>query len=98
MTIQLTGGGLATSGRDRRRWQRGGRAQHHLIDPSTGEPSLSDLLRVTVIAADAVDAEVAAKALFLAGSERAAAEADAAETPAVLVTADGRTLLVGGLA
>lgn len=97
MTIQLTGGGLATSGRDRRRWQRGGRELHHLIDPSTGAPSLTDLLRVTVVAADAVDAEVAAKSLFLAGSERAAAEADAAETPAVLVTEDGRTLLVGGL-
>jgi thiamine biosynthesis lipoprotein len=98
MTIELTCGGLATSGRDRRRWQRGGLERHHLIDPSTGEPSLTDLLRVTVVSADAVDAEVAAKSLFLAGSERAAAEADAAATPAVLVTEDGRTLLVGGLA
>jgi len=55
-------------------------------------------MRVTVVAADAVDAEVAAKSLFLAGSERAAAEADAEGTPAVLVTENGRTLFVGGLA
>jgi FAD:protein FMN transferase len=98
LTLQLDGGGLATSGRDRRRWQRGGRELHHLIDPSTGEPAVSDLLRVTVVGADAVDAEVAAKSLFLLGSERAAAEADAQDLPAVLVTEDGRVLLAGGLA
>jgi thiamine biosynthesis lipoprotein len=98
ITLQLDSGGLATSGRDRRRWQRGGRELHHLIDPATGEPSETDLLRVTVVAGDAVDAEVAAKSLFLAGSKRAAAEANAAGMPAVLVTEDGRTLLAGGLA
>ena len=98
MTLELTGGGLATSGRDRRRWRRAGRELHHLIDPTTGGPAETDLLRVTVLAADAVDAEVAAKALFLVGSERAAAEADAAGTPAVLVVEDGRTVLAGGLA
>ena len=98
ITLQLDSGGLATSGRDRRRWQRGGRELHHLIDPATGEPSETDLLRVTVVAADAVDAEVAAKSLFLAGSKRAAAEANAEGMPAVLVTEDVRTLLAGGLA
>lgn len=89
---------LATSGRDRRRWRRAGRELHHLIDPSTGAPADSDLLRVTVVAPDAVEAEVAAKSLFLAGADAALAEADRDGTPAVLVTADGRTLLAGGLA
>jgi FAD:protein FMN transferase len=99
LTLELAGGwALATSGRDRRRWTRGGRELHHLIDPRTGEPADSDLVRVTVVAADAVDAEVAAKSLFLAGADAAAAEADAAGIPAVLVTADHRTLLAGGLA
>jgi thiamine biosynthesis lipoprotein len=98
LTLELRGGSaLATSGRDRRRWRRGGRELHHLIDPATGEPSASDLLRVTVVAADAVVAEVEAKALFLTGSERAAAEAHARRLPAVLVTEDGHTLLAGGL-
>jgi thiamine biosynthesis lipoprotein len=97
MTLELREGGLATSGRDRRRWRRDGRELHHLIDPSTGEPADTDVMRVTVIASDAVDAEVAAKSLFLAGSERAIAEADAAGMPAVVVTEDGRTLLAGGL-
>ncbi len=99
LTLQLSGSSaLATSGRDRRRWRRDGRELHHLIDPATGRPSETDLVRITVVAADAIEAEVAAKALFLVGSERAGAEADEAGIPAVLVTADGRTLLAGGLA
>jgi hypothetical protein len=39
-----------------------------------------------------------AKALFLAGAEAAEREADVLGLPCVLVTADGRTRLAGGLA
>jgi thiamine biosynthesis lipoprotein len=98
LTLELPGGGVATSGRDRRRWLRGGEEQHHLIDPSTGRPSGSDLLRVTAVAETAVEAEVLAKTLFLAGVLDAKREADAGWIPAVLVTRDGRRLLAGGLA
>jgi thiamine biosynthesis lipoprotein len=99
LTLELSGScGLATSGRDLRRWHRRGRELHHLIDPTTGLPSDSDLLRVTVVAHDAVEAEVTAKALFLAGTEGAHREAEELGTPAVLVTDSGRTVLAGGLA
>lgn len=99
LTLELSGSSaLATSGRDLRRWRRGGRELHHLIDPATGLPSESDLLRVTAIAHDAIDAEVAAKTLFLAGADAAREEADCLGIPALLVTQDGRTILAGGLA
>ena len=97
MTLELGNGAVATSGRDRRRWTRDGRELHHLIDPATGRPAESDLLRVTAVSATATEAEVHAKALFLAGARQARREADAAALPAVLVTLDGRTLLAGGL-
>ena len=97
ITLELAGAALATSGVDRRRWRRAGRELHHLIDPQTGRPSDSDVLRITVVADDAVEAEVAAKSLFLAGAAQAVAEADAAGMPAVVVTGDGRTLFAGGL-
>ena len=97
LTLELAGAALATSGRDRRRWRRGGRELHHLIDPRTGAPAETDLLRVTVVAPDAVEAEVLAKALFLAGADAARAEADEAGIAAVLVT-ETRTMLAGGLA
>src|SRR5699024_3380998 len=94
ITLELRQGGLATSGRDRRTWRRDGRELHHLIDPRTGEPAETDLLRVTVVAADAIEAEIAAKELFLAGSR----EASATDLAAVLVTDDGRTVMTGALA
>jgi len=98
LTLELSNCGLATSGRDRRHWRRGDRELHHLIDPRTGEPADSDVLRVTVVASDAVEAEIAAKALFLSGAEGARRQADAAGMPAVIVTANGRTMLAGGIA
>ena len=98
LTLELTGGGLATSGRDRRRWTRGGEEQHHLIDPTTGRPAETDVLRVTVAAVSAAEAEVWAKSLFLAGSSAALERANEHGLPSVLVTRDGRTLVAGGIA
>ncbi|HEY8645209.1 MAG TPA: FAD:protein FMN transferase [Gaiellaceae bacterium] len=93
LTLGLDRGGLATSGCDRRRWRRSGAEIHHLIDPATGLPAVTDLIRVTAVGADAVDAEVLAKTLFLGGSGAAIAS----DVPAVLVTGDGRTIRTGGL-
>jgi FAD:protein FMN transferase len=98
LTLALGDGAVATSGRDRRHWRRGGEEQHHLIDPTTGRPAETDLLRVSVVAGTAVEAEVLAKALFLAGEHQAVAEAEALGVACVLVTGDGRTILSGGLA
>jgi len=93
LTLGLDRGGVATSGVDRRRWRRGGLDRHHIVDPRTGLPAETDLVRVTAVARDAVEAEVLAKELLLSGS----VEARAADVPAVLLTADGRMLRTGGL-
>lgn len=88
LTLELTGGALATSGRDRRRWTRGGVESHHLIDPRTGLPAGTEILRATVVAATAAEAEALATAAFLGAD---------LDVPRVLVLADGRTILAGGL-
>ncbi len=93
LTLAVDRGGIATSGRDRRRWTRGEEERHHLIDPHTGTCARTDLLRVTVFAADAVEAEVLATSLFLMGSRKAART----DVTAVLVTAAGETILTGDL-
>lgn len=99
ITLALAEGGLATTGRDRRRWRQGEREAHHVIDPATGVPAETELLTATAVASTAASAEVIATSLFLAGGAgRAAAEADASDTPAVLVTQDGSTVVAGGLA
>lgn len=88
LTLELTHGGIATSGRDRRRWRQGGEERHHLIDPATGRPAAASPLRVTVVAGSAAAAEVAAKAAFLGAD---------IDLPHVVVTDDGHTILAGGL-
>jgi FAD:protein FMN transferase len=67
--VRLVSGGLATSGRTKRRWTRAGVEQHHLIDPRTGRPSTTPWEEVTVCGATCLAADVAAKAAFLLGDE-----------------------------
>ena len=61
-TLELGSGGVATSGRDARRFGPGG-LSHHLIDPATGLPAVEGPLSVTVVAASATEAEAHATAL-----------------------------------
>jgi thiamine biosynthesis lipoprotein len=61
--------GVATSSRLRRRWSDGHGLQHHLIDPSTGRPSDSDAVQVTVVAPTTLLADYHAKVALLLGSK-----------------------------
>lgn len=90
--VCLRSGGIATSGRDHRRWRRGGVEQHHLIDPRTGRPAETDVVSATVLAPSALDAEVAAKVALLSGSEEGLARLERAQLAGLLVLDDGRTL------
>lgn len=66
-------GAIATSSVRLATWRDpAGRAVHHLIDPSTGEPGGVGLRAVTVGAPDSAWAEIWSKALFLEGSRRIA--------------------------
>jgi thiamine biosynthesis lipoprotein len=93
------GGGLATSGRDYRRWQRNGQWYHHILDPRTGRPAQTDVLAATVVAPSAARAEVAAKAALILGSQQGLAWLQARpELAACLVLEDGRLLRTESLA
>jgi thiamine biosynthesis lipoprotein len=70
--LQVRPGAVATSSTVKRSWLQGGRRQHHLIDPRSGEPAVTDWLSVTVYAPQAAMAEVFAKALLIAGADQAA--------------------------
>ncbi len=95
--LDLRGGGLATSGVDRRRWRRGGRPMHHAIAPATGLPAATDLLRATVAAATCAEADALATALLVAGARDARRLADEWGVSAALVGGDGALILAGGL-
>jgi thiamine biosynthesis lipoprotein len=91
--LQIAHGGVATSGRDYRRWRLDGRWQHHILDPRTGRPALTDVISATVIAPSASEAEVAAKAALILGSREGLAWLEARPAYAgLLVLEDGRVL------
>lgn len=96
--LAIAAGGVATSGRDYRRWRQGDAERHHLIDPRTGLPATSDLLTVTIVAPDARTAEYAAKAVLILGSS-AGLEWLAArpQLAALLVGADGAVIRTANL-
>ena len=92
-TLKIERGGVATSGKDYRRWLRDGKWQHHLIDPRTGLPAQTDVLSATVIAPNAVEAEIAAKVIAICGSAEGLTWLE--EQPdyaAVIVREDGRAV------
>ncbi|MCB0874083.1 MAG: FAD:protein FMN transferase [Actinobacteria bacterium] len=96
--VHLNRGAIATSGVDRRRWRTTTGEAHHVVDPTTGHPSATDLLRVTVAAGTGAEADALATALLAAGAERGRDLADRLGIAAIFVTRAGTTTPMGVLA
>ena len=93
-TLQLYGGGVATSGLNVRLWRRpDGSYAHHLLDPSTGEPAWTGLVGATAIGSTALEAETLSKLALLSGPQ--GARAALAEHGGIAVHDDGDVELIG---
>lgn len=90
--VMISSGGVATSGRDYRRWQVNGHWQHHLIDPRTQKPADTDVLAATVIAASVMDAEKHSKQCLILGSSETQRLDSPKDIAFLLVLEDGRTI------
>jgi thiamine biosynthesis lipoprotein len=93
----LASGAVATSSRSRRTWKVGGRAAHHLIDPSTGSPAAGDVVSATVVAGECWHAEVLAKSALIAGTDGLKLVASAG-ADGLAVLSDDRVLTTEGFA
>jgi thiamine biosynthesis lipoprotein len=67
--LQIKSGGVATSGRDYHKWLVHGSWVHHILDPRTGQPAKTDILTATIQAPSVLEAETAAKTVFILGSQ-----------------------------
>jgi thiamine biosynthesis lipoprotein len=94
-TVAIRTGGLATSSTSVRRWQRGGRPVHHVIDPATGAPAEERWRAVSVAAGSCTDANIASTAAIILG-DGAPAWLDRRRLPARLVAPDGAVTTVAG--
>jgi thiamine biosynthesis lipoprotein len=86
--LKVHRGGVATSGRDHKRWRQGDTWRHHLIDPRTGRPADTNVLTATVIAPSAKLAEMAAKTVAILGTREGLPWIEARRSMAVLVIRD----------
>ena len=96
--LEVSGGGVATASTLSRRWAQRSAARHHLIDPATGAPSLTDLAAVTAVAPCGWQAEAHATALILGSTTRFHSHATAHDLDAIATTLDGRTMATDRLA
>jgi len=86
-SLEISDGGVATSGITRRSWRGAGDAPaHHLLDPATGEPAFTGVVQATALAPSAFLADVHAKWALLSGPELAPSRLPYG---GILVLADG---------
>ncbi len=86
--VVLRHGGLATSTTTIRRWLRGERSVHHIVDPRTGTPADGPWRTASVYAPSALAANVASTAAIVLG-ERAVEWLTTRQLAARLVDVDG---------
>jgi FAD:protein FMN transferase len=94
-SVLVRAGGLATSSTTQRRWRRGGRVMHHILDPRTGAPVAPVWRTVSVAGASCVEANTASTAAIVWGAQ-ARRRLSRARVHARLVSADGRVETTGG--
>jgi thiamine biosynthesis lipoprotein len=87
--VRLADGGVATSTSRLRTWIADGRRRHHLIDPTTLQPTDGDVVACTVIAGTAAWAEAFTKVAFVRGATASLARYESIGLAARVVTADG---------
>ncbi|GAB3253834.1 FAD:protein FMN transferase [Nocardioides dilutus] len=92
--VWLSGGGLATSSTQVRRWTHRGRVRHHLVDPRTGLPAPEVWTTVTATGPSCVAANAASTASVVLG-DQALRWLVQAGVSARLVAADGAVHRVG---
>ncbi|BBX07317.1 FAD:protein FMN transferase [Mycolicibacterium aichiense] len=95
-TVALSPGvAMATSSTLRRRWRRGRRALHHIVDPRSGWPAEPVWRTVSVVAASCLKANTVSTAAVIRGW-RALDWIRAQGLPARLVDSDGIVHTLGG--
>jgi thiamine biosynthesis lipoprotein len=92
IVVFLTNGGVATSSRLRRQWVGASGPAHHLIDPRSGSSATTGLATASAVARTAWQAEVLAKAAFLAGPVGGIQVFDDLHAAGMLITDEGEVL------
>jgi thiamine biosynthesis lipoprotein len=95
-SVDVSRGGVATSGLNVRIWRRAGGFAHHLLDPSTGLPAWTGLVGATALGESALEAETLSKMALLSGPD--GARRVLAPLGGLIVHDDGKVEAIGAIA
>lgn len=93
--ISLDEGFVSTSGDYERFFEKDGKRYHHILDATTGYPSESDLISVTVVAKSGIKSDALSTACFVAGKKKAIEILEGSGASAVLVDKELNITTVG---
>lgn len=95
--VRLNDQSLVSSGSYERYFEENGVLYHHILDPSTGYPSDSDLSGVTILSDSSLQADALSTACFLLGQKRGQALIESLPgAEALFITKDGSIYKTGG--
>ncbi len=90
LTLEITDQSVVTSGIYERCFTKNGEFYHHILDPSTGFPTQSDLSAVTVISDTSVQGDALSTACMVLGLEKGMALIDSLpDVDAIFIERDG---------
>ena len=89
---------VVTSGNYERYFEKDGIIYHHILDPETGKPSRNNLLSVSIIAKDSIDADALSTSAFIMGKEKGMKMIeDLDDTEAIFIRDDLKVFISSGL-
>lgn len=89
---------LVSSGTYERYFEEDGKTYHHLLDPKTGYPGDNELVSVSIVTKQSIDADALSTGTFLLGLEegRKLIE-ELSDTEAIFITADKKVYVTSGI-
>ena len=96
-SILVRNAAIVTSGSYENRFIENGKSYHHIIDPTTGCPSESGLLSVTLVGGSATELDAFTTAVFVLGLEKGSALMHKRGLEGVFITNEGEVLISRGI-
>jgi thiamine biosynthesis lipoprotein len=96
-TIDLKDRAISTSGDYQRFFMKAGRRYHHILDPDTGFPAVSDVISATVIAPEGYLSDSLATAVFVLGAGRGIALLESIGLEGIVVNSKKRVIVTRDL-
>ncbi len=98
LILKVSDTSVVTSGINERYFLADDVHYHHILDPRTGFPALSDLVSVTIVAANSMTADALSTAVFISGLDEGLSLVQSLPgAEAVLITTDRRVFVTPGL-